>query len=118
MKRWTPWIIAGLSLLGLAERQVSAWNAEQRAMAASTAHDVHRELTQGACIAKDNVLTVLAQRGWSMTPETPPFCVNPPGMLDWVAIQGPPPNPFGDSESHLAFDVNGCLVTWEEVPCP
>ncbi|MCX7300265.1 MAG: hypothetical protein NTX73_07795 [Rhodobacterales bacterium] len=117
MKRWTPWIIAGLSLLGLAERQVNAWNSERRLAAATATHDMHRDLTSGSCIEKDKVLAALSLRGWTMTPETPAFCTNPPGLTDWVVIQGPPPNPFGDSSSHLAFGTNGCLVTWEPVPC-
>jgi hypothetical protein len=118
MKRWTPWVIAGLSLIGLAERQVNAWQAERSLHAATEEHEVHRELTAGSCIAKDRVLQVLGQRGWKFAPETPDFCTNPQGLADWVVIEGPPPNPFGDKASHLAFDANGCLATWEPATCP
>jgi hypothetical protein len=118
MKSFAPWIIAGLTLLGLAERTINAREAERRLNETTAVHDLHREMTAGSCIVKDNVLAVLALRGWTITPETPAFCATPPGLEDWVAIAGPPPNPFGANGSHLAFDAEGCLVTWEPVPCP
>jgi hypothetical protein len=63
-----------------------------------------------ACLQRDSVLAGLAARGIRAHPETPAFCVTPPGLTEWFAL-----DPVGPDGTHLAFDINGCLQVW--APC-
>jgi hypothetical protein len=110
-RRWAPVFLGGMTVLFLSLSAIGWW---QRTAAQSQAGTVilagHPHPAGAACLDRDHVLAGLTARGITATAEPQPFCVTPPGLSDWLALTPAPPE-----GTHIAFDINGCLVTWE--PC-
>jgi hypothetical protein len=109
MSRIAPYVIGGLMLLGLAERQINSWSQTEQAL------DVpHVSLPKGTeCLPRDTVLAALVARGETAVPEAAPSCATGPVQSDWYLVTA-----VGTPASHLAFDAAGCLVPDAGTACP
>ena len=111
MRRHAPLIFALLSALFLLERAVNggAFAAHPPVLAGL---DQIAPLGAGsACLPRDDLLDALSRAGARLTPEPPPVCTDRSDLVEWILAEEP------TGPRHLAFDAQGCLATWNEVPC-
>lgn len=109
MSRIAPYVIGGLMLLGLAERQVNSWSQTEQALDMRPV-----TLPKGTeCLPRDMVLAALVARGETAMPEPAPSCATGPVQSDWYLVTA-----VGTPPSHLAFDAAGCLVPDAGAACP
>jgi hypothetical protein len=111
MRRYAPLIFALLSALFLVERGINSGFFSARPPAVTGLGPVTEPGAGQACLHRDDLLRTMAQGGIGLTPEPPPFCTDRPDITDWVLADE------SSGPRHLAFDAQGCLVTWQVVPC-
>jgi hypothetical protein len=111
MRRHAPLIFALLSALFLVERAVNGGFFSSHPPPVAGLAPVTAPGAGNACVHRDELLQTLAQDGARLTPEPAPFCTDRPDIAEWILAEEP------TGTRHLAFDAEGCLVTWQEVPC-
>lgn len=116
MRRHAPLIFALLSALFLVERAVNGGAfSPHPPVVAGLGAGLGAVAPPGPgtdCLPRDQVLVTLAGTGARLTAEPAPFCTDRTDLAAWVLAEAP------TGHRHLAFDTQGCLATWHEVPCP
>ena len=113
MRRHAPLIFALLSALFLVERAVNGgfFDAAPPPAVAGLGPVTAPGAGQD-CLPRDDLLLALSQGRARLTPEPAPFCTDRPDIAEWILADE------STGPRHLAFDAQGCLATWQEVPCP
>ena len=115
MLRALPWVLLLGSLVWIGNLSLSLWDTRGVLEANRATHKFFVEVARTSCATAEDMRAAAHLREWPITEDAPDWCVAPEKPVQWwLRVEPSPPMPMAkDNGMYMAFDTEGCWISWQ-----